>query len=94
MAQSSPVNLEVYSSEAGKGKTLSALADKLGIDIADVIAVGDSTNDAQLVKTAGLGLAMENACDDLKAIADRVICNFSEHSARYILENFIQKSDS
>ena len=89
-AQSDPHNLEVYSAAAGKGNTLKALADKLSVDIADTIAVGDSTNDATLVKAAGLGLAMDNACEELKAIADKVICDNSEHAAMYILENFIK----
>ena len=81
--------LEIYSSDAGKGDTLVALADKLGVDIADVIAVGDSDNDFTMIKKAGLGLAVANACDELKEIADQTICNNSEHIAKYVLENFI-----
>ena len=81
--------LEVYFSDAGKGKTLVALADKLGVDIADVIAVGDSNNDSTMIEQAGLGLAVDNACDALKEIADQTICDHSEHIAKYVLENFI-----
>ena len=87
----SPVTnyLEVYSSDAGKGKTLVAFADMLGVDIADVIAVGDSDNDSTLIAQAGLGLAVANACDALKELADQTICDHSEHIAKYVLENFI-----
>ena len=81
--------LEVYSSEAGKGKTLAAFAEKLGVDIADVIAVGDSNNDSTMIQEAGLGLAVANACDALKELADQTICDHSEHIAKYVLENFI-----
>ena len=81
--------LEVYSSDAGKGKTLVTFADKLGIDIADVIAVGDSNNDSTMIEEAGLGLAVANACDALKELADQTICDNSEHIAKYVLENFI-----
>ena len=81
--------LEVYSSDAGKGKTLVAFADKLGIDIADVIAVGDSNNDSTMIEEAGLGLAVDNACDALKELADQTICDNSEHIAKYVLENYI-----
>ncbi len=89
-AQSDRNNLEIYSSSAGKGNTLAAFAALLGVDRSEVIAVGDSNNDVTLIKTAGLSLAMENASDELKALADKVICNNSEHCARYILENFIK----
>ena len=81
--------LEIYSSDAGKGNTLVALAEKLGVDIADVIAVGDSDNDFTMIEQAGLGLAVANACDALKEIADQTICDNSEHIAKYVLENFI-----
>ena len=81
--------LEVYSSEAGKGKTLAAFAEKLGVDIADVIAVGDSNNDSTMIQEAGLGLAVANACDALKELADQTICDNSEHIAKYVLENYI-----
>ena len=89
VAHSSANYLEVYSSEAGKGKTLTAFADKLGVDIADVIAVGDSNNDATMIELAGLSLAVANACDALKEIADQTICDNSEHVAKYVLEKFI-----
>ena len=81
--------LEVYSSEAGKGKTLAAFVEKLGVDIADVIAVGDSNNDSTMIQEAGLGLAVANACDALKELADQTICDHSEHIVKYVLENFI-----
>ena len=89
ISQTAPNNLEIYLSSAGKGRSLKALADKIGVDISAVIAVGDSLNDTELVKTASLGLAMENAHAALKEIADKVICHVSEHSAKYILDNFL-----
>ena len=81
--------IEVYSSDASKGKTIVAFADMLGVDIADVIAVGDSNNDSTMIEEAGLGLAVDNACDALKELADQTICNNSEHIAQYVLDNFI-----
>ena len=89
VAKSDPHNLEICFSEAGKGSTLKALADSLGVSMEDTVAIGDSANDISLLKAAGLALAMDNAYDELKAIADKVICNNDEHSARYILDNFI-----
>ena len=82
--------LEVYSSDAGKGKTLVAFANMLGVDIRDVIAIGDSKNDSSMIEVAGLGLAVANACDSLKELADQTICDNSEHIAKYVLDNFIR----
>ncbi|MBO5048687.1 MAG: Cof-type HAD-IIB family hydrolase [Clostridia bacterium] len=88
--QSDENNIEIFMSSAGKGNALAAFAKMLGVDTSEVIAVGDSDNDKTLLASAGLSLAMENAADDLKAIADKTICNNNEHSAKYILENFLK----
>ena len=81
-------NIEVFSSKAGKGKSLAKLCDMLGVDIADTIAIGDSTNDSEALEYAGLGLATENAYPELKAIADEVICHCDDHIMQYILKNY------
>ena len=57
--------------------------------LTDVIAVGDSNNDSSMIEQAGLSLAVANACDALKELADQTICDHSEHIAKYVLENFI-----
>ena len=90
LAEGCPHNLEIFSSFAGKGNCLKLLADKLSIDIKETIAVGDSMNDATILNTAGLGLAMENACDELKQLADEIICNNDSHAVDYILSHYIE----
>ena len=89
-ASSVPKNIEVFSSKAGKGNSLLKLADMLGVDPATTIAVGDSTNDSDGLRAAGLSLAMANACDELKELADEIICDNDSHAMKYILENFIK----
>ena len=90
VASSEPTNLEIFHKRAGKGSTLLALADLLGIPHERTIAVGDSRNDMDMIEKAGISLAMANATDELKAAADRTICFCEEHSAKYILENIIE----
>ena len=68
-------NIEINSENAGKGKALKALAAYLGIDIKETAAFGDGTNDSEMIIAAGCGFAMENACAELKAHADRLTCN-------------------
>lgn len=83
-----PSSLEIFSANAGKGNALHLLADTLGIDRADTIAVGDSDNDYTMIKAAGLGLGVSNACDSLKAICDDVVCSNDEHAIDYIAAHY------
>ena len=92
VAQSDKYNLEIFWKNAGKGNALLLLAEILGVDAKDTIAVGDSTNDSTMVKAAGLGLAMDNAVSELKEIADAIICDNDNHSTNYILENYIKSN--
>lgn len=89
VAEANAHSLEISALDAGKGWALHRLADHLGIDRAATIGMGDSDNDTTMIKAAGLGLAMANACDSLKAIADEIICNNEEHAVRYVLEHYV-----
>jgi hypothetical protein len=62
-----------------KGRALEALAYHLGISTAEVMAVGDGSNDIPLLKTAGLSIAMGNAPDEVKAVADHVTLDVERH---------------
>lgn len=89
VATTDPANLEIFHVSAGKGCGLLHLAKMLGIPKENTVAVGDSVNDLDMLRMAGLSLAMENASDAVKREAMRTICNYKEHSAKYILENII-----
>ncbi len=90
VVSSDPDNIEVISPLAGKGTALLRLAEMLGISREDVIGMGDGVNDISMLQTAGLGLAMANAREEVKEIADRVICKHTEHGAAYVLEHYLQ----
>jgi len=81
-------NLEITYVDAGKGNALAALAEKLSLSMSETLAVGDSGNDAPMIEMAGLGLAVSNATDSLKKIADGVICSNDEHAIKYVLEEY------
>ena len=82
-------NIEIFYEKSGKGNSLRALAEHLGIPIEETIAVGDSTNDMPMLLAAGLALATENAFPELKECADAVICHYNDHVADYILKHYI-----
>ncbi len=88
IVSSAPHNIEIVSAKAGKGTALLQLAELLGESREATMAVGDSTNDSDMVKKAGLGVAMANACDALKAIADVIACHNNEHILPYLMEKY------
>jgi len=55
-----------------KGTALVFLARKFGIPIEHTIAVGDGLNDIEMLQIAGTGIAVANACDELKKVSDLV----------------------
>jgi Cof subfamily protein (haloacid dehalogenase superfamily) len=64
--------LEMIPAEASKGAALAVLARHLGIPLEQVVAVGDQENDLEMLRVAGLGVAMPHAPDFVRAAADRV----------------------
>lgn len=71
-------SIEMTAAGVHKGSGLSALAKHLGLTMDEVIAVGDGGNDLDMIRMAGLGVAMGNAVDELKELAD-VIVSDNEH---------------
>ena len=61
--------INVLAPEVSKGKALEALASHLGVSLSEVVAIGDGTNDIPLFSLAGLAVAMDNAPDEVKAVA-------------------------
>jgi hydroxymethylpyrimidine pyrophosphatase-like HAD family hydrolase len=64
--------LDVLAPGCSKAAAVAALADRLGVALADVVAVGDHWNDVEMLEVAGLGIAMGNAPPGVQARADRV----------------------
>ena len=67
-----PTSGEVTLSGVTKASAIDVLCEYLGVDISDTVAIGDGSNDIGMIKRAGLGIAMGNASDEVKAAADRV----------------------
>lgn len=61
---------EVSIPGVNKGTALKAVCKELQIPMSDSLAFGDSNNDIELIEAAGTGIAMANACEALKAVAD------------------------
>lgn len=63
---------DVVEREASKAKGLMRICEFYGIGMEHTIAFGDSMNDYEIVREAGIGIAMGNSVDELKAVADYV----------------------
>jgi Cof subfamily protein (haloacid dehalogenase superfamily) len=72
-----------------KGEALKALAAHLGMRLEEVMAIGDGTNDLPLLKVAGLAVAMGNAPDELKALADHITLDVDHSGVAAAVERFL-----
>ena len=83
---SAPWFLEVMPKGISKGTGIKKICDDMGIGTDEVIAFGDSFNDIPMIKTAGMGVAMGNAEDELKAAADMVTADCDHDGIAEALE--------
>lgn len=76
------INGEIIPKGVDKGRAIELVCRRLGAPLEDAIAFGDSMNDASMLLSAGTGVAMGNACEELKALADAV-CEDVAHDGVY-----------
>lgn len=89
IVRSAPFFLEFIHPEANKGAGVAALAQHLQIQPEEIICCGDAGNDLHMLQYAGLGVAMGNATDELKAIADYITADHNESGVAEVIEKFI-----
>lgn len=88
LTQSSESNFELISDKTDKGTGLRILAERLGVEPAHIMAVGDQLNDLPMIRYAGLGVAMGNASDTVRQAAAWVTGNNREDGAAKAIERF------
>jgi Cof subfamily protein (haloacid dehalogenase superfamily) len=89
VVQSHAQFVEVNPLGADKGSGLAWLANHLGIAREHVMAIGDQHNDSTMLQWAGFSVAMGNAREDLKALADWVAPTVEEDGAAVAIEQFV-----
>ncbi|WP_434664519.1 sugar-phosphatase [Aeromonas sp. NJAU223] len=89
VVRSSPYFLEFMNKLSNKGTGVAALAEHLGIDASEVIAVGDAGNDRHMIEYSGLGVAMGNATDEIKQLAQHTTSRNDEDGVAKVIEQFI-----
>ena len=84
-----PLLTEMSHPDVSKARSLARLAEYLNVDQSEVLAVGDDWNDVEMLRYAGLGVAMGGAPREVVEAADYVAPSAEEDGAAHILEKFI-----
>ena len=85
--------LEFMPKGVDKAKSLERLLEYLGCEREEMIACGDGFNDASMIQYAGLGVAMENAKEQVKEVADFITKSNEEDGVAYVIERFILEKE-
>ena len=88
---SNPYYLEVVGYQVGKSYAMSALVQKLGISMKEVMAFGDGHADVNMLQMAGTGIAMENAPEEVKRCADYTTLSNDEDGAALAIEKAFEE---
>lgn len=89
ITNSHPDNLELNPKGISKASGIEEVCKLLGIEMSQVIAMGDSENDIAMIRAAGLGVAMGNAQDGVKRIADLVTATNDEDGVAKIIQEYV-----
>ncbi len=87
---SKPEMLEFSHMQSNKGDAVRFMADFYKVPLSDTIAVGDEENDCPMIEAAGVGIAMANASDVAKSVADYVTKADNNHGGiAEIVQKFV-----
>lgn len=89
ITNSLPTNIEVNPAGVNKANGLERVCRELGITMDEVMAVGDSLNDIKMIEQAGFGVAMGNAQDAIKEVADYITDTNNNDGVAKAIERFI-----
>lgn len=82
-------NLEINEAGANKGLALIELGRLLGIEREEIMACGDGLNDRAMIEEVGFGVAMENAMEEVKKVADYITVSNDEDGVAKAIEKFV-----
>jgi Cof subfamily protein (haloacid dehalogenase superfamily) len=89
ISKSLPHFLEFADAGVTKGAGLDFLADRLGFDRSETIAFGDGENDVELVEWAGYGIAVANAHERVKAVADWICPPAADEGVAAVIDAYL-----
>ncbi|HLR18419.1 MAG TPA: Cof-type HAD-IIB family hydrolase [Staphylococcus sp.] len=87
---SKPFFLEFMTKGVSKGSAVTALCEKLDVDLSEVVAFGDSSNDISMLEVVGYAVAMGNANDEVKAVADIITLSNRDNGIPHTLNQILK----
>ena len=88
VCHSTPYFIELLPLGIDKGPSLVQLCHRQGITPSEMMTFGDSNNDMEMLRLAGIGVAMGNSDDDIKAVADYVTLDNNSDGVAHALHHF------
>ena len=83
------LHFELTAKGVHKGAALKTLAKSLGVELQNTMAIGDSLNDLEMIRTAGIGVAMGNAMPELFQIADDVTLPIQKNGVAHAIGKYV-----
>ena len=81
-------SVEINNKGVSKGKAVKALADYYGFKREEIVCIGDNENDISMIEYAGLGVAMGNAIEEVKELADYITSTNKENGVAKAIKKF------
>lgn len=89
VVRSAPFFLEFLNKEANKGTGVELLAQHLEVKREEIITMGDAGNDLHMIEYAGLGVAMGNAFEEVKKVANYITDTNENDGVAKVIEKFV-----
>jgi Cof subfamily protein (haloacid dehalogenase superfamily) len=89
--RSEPYFIEIVPMGIDKAQSLEVLLKSLSLTKEELVACGDGRNDVTMIDYAGMGVAMENACDEVKAVANYITASNDEDGVAAAIDKFFSQ---
>ncbi|WP_456276046.1 Cof-type HAD-IIB family hydrolase [Bacillus sp. AK128] len=89
--QDTPQKLEIVGNKVSKKSGLELLGKYLGIELSEMVVIGDSYSDIDMIRDAGLGVAMGNSPVELKKASDWITRTNEQNGATYMIMSHFRK---
>lgn len=88
VVRSEDIRIDITLKGVSKGEACKFISNYYGVDIGDIIAVGDARNDISMLKTVGFPIVVENAYEDVKGFGKIIAPSNNDDAIKYIIDNY------